>query len=336
MANKNDEYHIPPSQVTDLEAIERVDEHRFTGAMDEVVRESEAMRLRYMQKHRGRGFVTMTLGMILAVGGAVAFGWYFLVKFDLKMAVLCMIPAVMVPVFLHHWSEAPLKNYVRDYKRVFMPKMAQALGGFRFNPNKGIPREVIGKTGVVPAHDSYNAEDCFLGVYKGVRVMFSEARLYKRGSDPVFQGIFVLLETPHKIFEGHTIITADRLMARNYATSRWGKLSQVQIKVENPNWDRFLVFSDKPEDAKLLVGEKLLKELSEAADVFNKADITAVMFRGRYIFMMIPNKGDMFEPSSMFVPVSTKQHALNCKKEIERILEIIDVFEIYKAGNANL
>jgi hypothetical protein len=52
--------------------------------------------------------------------------------------------------------------------------------------------------------------------------------------------------------------------------------------------------------------------------------------------MMIPNKGDMFEPSSMFVPVSTKQHALNCKKEIERILEIIDVFEIYKAGNANL
>jgi hypothetical protein len=337
MANRNDRYHIPDAQLTDLAALERVDDHRFTGAMDDVVRESEAMRLRYMKQHRGRGFLTMTLGMILALCGATAFGWYFLVQFDLARAVMCMIPAVLVPFILHGWSEAPLKHYIRDYKRVFMPKMAAALGGFKFNSDRGVPREVIGKTGVVPPHDSYSAEDCFLGNYKGVKVMFSEARLYKRGhTGPVFQGIFVLLETPHKVFEGHTIITADRAMAQQSAATRWSKLTPVKIKVENPDWDRFLVYSDKPEDAALFVGEKLLKELSEAADVFNKALITAVMFRGKYIFMMVPNKGDMFEPSSVFVPVSTKQHALNCKKEIERILEIIDVFEIYKSGNLEI
>ena len=248
-----------------------------------------------------------------------------------------MVPALVIPLLMYRWSEAPLKQYIRDYKAKFMPRMADALGGFKFYAHSGISKEVISKTGVVPAHDRYNAEDCFKGVYKGVKVIFSEARLRSRKSpEHVFQGIFVVLETPHQIIEGHTIITADRRMAERSAVKRWAKLLPVKIRVENPNWDRFLIFSDKPEDAALLVGEKLLKELSEAADVFNKAEITAVLFRKKYVFLMIPHKGDMFEPSNIFVPVATKQHALNCKREIERILEIIDVFEIYKAGKTGI
>ena len=41
----------------------------------------------------------------------------------------------------------------------------------------------------------------------------------------------------------------------------------------------------------------------------------------------------MFEASNMYVPVATKQHALQCKKEIEQILEIIDLFELYKTDS---
>lgn len=172
-----------------------------------------------------------------------------------------------------------------------------------------------------------------MGSYKGAKVIFSEASLRSgRSTEPVFHGLFVMLETPNKVFEGHTIVTADRAMAKRSASTRWSRLSQVHVKVSNPELERFVVFSDKPEDAMLLVGDKLLKELSDAADIFGKADLTAVFFRGKYVFMMIPHKGDMFEPSSMFMPVSTKQHATQCKREIERILEIIDIFDIYKAS----
>lgn len=337
MANKKDEYTIAPAQISDLEAIHRVDESRFTSAMDEVVKEAEAMRFRYMKRHQSRRYLVMTVGMMAALAGAGGFGWFFLVKFNLGLALLCMIPALGVPLVMRPWAEAPVKNYIRDYKNKFMPKMAEALGGFKFMPEGGISRDILGKTGVVPAHDIYNAEDCFRGVYKGVKVIFSEGRLYKRSSpEPVFQGIFVVLETPHKIIDGHTIITADRRMAQQSAATRWAKLKPVPVRVENPDWDRFVIFSDKPEDAALLVGEKLLKELAEAADVFHKAELTAVLFRSKYIFMMIPHKGDMFEPSSMFAPVATKRHAEDCKKEIERILEIIDIFEIYKGGPGQL
>ena len=62
---------------------------------------------------------------------------------------------------------------------------------------------------------------------------------------------------------------------------------------------------------------------AEAAAIFNNAALTAVLFGKKYVFMMIPNDKDMFEASDLFVPVTTNQHALNCKKEIEQILEII-------------
>jgi hypothetical protein len=337
MASKKDEYEIQPSQMTDLAAIHRVDEGRFTTALDEVVRESEDMRMRYMRQHGSRAFMTMSFGMALALLGAAAFGWFFFVEFDLFKAALCMIPALLVPLLMNSWSEAPIKHYIRDYKKLFMPKMAEALGGFKFYPSRGIPRDVIGKTGVVPAHDYYKAEDCFMGSYKGAKVIFSEAQLRSgRSTDPVFKGIFVLLEAPHKVFEGHTIVTADRSMAKRSAGTRWARLSQVHVKTSNPEFERFVVFSDKPEDAMLLVGDKLLKELSEASDIFGKAELTAVFFRSKYVFMMIPHKGDMFEPSSMFMPISSKQHALQCKREIERILEIIDIFDIYKASPSAL
>ena len=46
--------------------------------------------------------------------------------------------------------------------------------------------------------------------------------------------------------------------------------------------------------------------------------------------MMIPYEPDMFEASSLFVPVTTKTQAMQCKKEIEQLLEIIDVFDLYE------
>lgn len=334
MARKN------PSKKTDEfdkndapEIVKDFDDSRFTLAMDEVVKESEDMRMRYMKRHRDRKFLTLTLGLFMALAGAAGFGWFFLIKFNLLYAALCMLPALGVPLLMHPWSESPVKRYVRDYKAMFMPKMAESLGGFRFHPERGIPRDMIGKTGVIPGHETYKVEDCFTGKYHGVKVTFSEARLINRAATaPVFQGLFVLLETPSDVFTGHTIITADRAMAKRSAGKRWAKLQPVPIQIENKDWDRFVVYSDKPEEAALLVGEKLLKELSEAADVFGKSELTAVLFRKKFIFMMIPNKTDMFEPSSMFIPVPSKLQAMTCRKEIERILEIIDVFEVYKSS----
>lgn len=334
MSDKLPHGEKPNSGETLAPELRRQDDAGFAAEIENLIQESEALRLRRMQQHRSRGFMSMTLGIFSIVIGAGAFGWFLLVMADIALAVLSMMLAVALPAFLHFWAERPIQLYVLDHKREFMPKMAKVLGGLNFYPKRGISAEILAKTGVLPSHDAYSAEDCFMGKYRGVKVMFSEARLSSRRQKggSVFSGVFVLLETSSKLIEGHTIITADPEMVKRYAGTRWKELQNVNIKTDNPDWGRFQVFSSNPESASLLVGERLLKELSEAADIFDNAPLTAVLFRGKYIFIMIPYARDMFEASNVYVPVTTKQHALQCKKEIEQLLEIIDVFDLYEPG----
>ncbi|MCF8495823.1 MAG: DUF3137 domain-containing protein [Alphaproteobacteria bacterium] len=316
--------------------IQKRDDLQFQAKIDSLIREGEDMRLKYMRRAYGRTKFKTIVGILSALVGGAAFGWLFLMQGRLAPALLSILASFALPIFLGWWASLPPKAYLRDYKRLFMPRIAEALGGLTFHPARGISSAILGKTGIMPPHDIYKAEDCFMGVHKGVKVMLSEARLWKksRRAPPVFQGLLILLEIPSAAIEGHTIITADETMVHRWEKTRWKKLQRVQATFDSPLVTRFQIFSDHPESASLLIGDRLLKELGEAADVFGKSPLTAVLFRGKYIFLSIPYAEDMFEPSSIFHPVATKQHTLRCRHEIERIMEIIDIFELYNPGRA--
>lgn len=316
--------------------VSRRDHQKFSNDIEQLLKEAEELRLSYMKRHQARDHTFLTLGLVSMLAGGICFGWFLLVKADLVRALASIVLAIIPTLVLNLRSNAPLLAYRRDYKTQFLPRLAKALGGFEFHPTRGISAKIISKAGIVPAHDTYESEDCFMGQYKGVKVIFSEARLYKKKRiEPVFDGIFVLLQAPENIFEGHTILCANKDMVRRWRTTRWAKLQDVSVPVENVEWDRFTVLSDKPDAARAIITEKLLKELSEAADIFDHAAMSAALFRGRLMFMMIPYPRDMFEPSSIHIPVATRQHALQCKREVEQILEIIDVFDLYQPGAAN-
>ncbi len=324
------ETQAPPTTDGDLN---RVSENRFTKEMEFLIKEGEEMRIKRMMQHRMRSFVSMNVSILCGIIGIGGFGWFFLMEGQIGPAfailALSFIPMIFMNFF---WSGQPLKTYVREHKTVFMPKLAKALNGLQFHPKRGVSAKMIGKLAVVPAHDRYEAEDCFMGTYKGVKVIFSEARLYSKAQKDgtVFDGIFVLLENNEEVFDGHTIITASHKMVKAYSQTRWKTMNPVHVSVSNPDWDKFTIYSTKPESAELMVGEKLLKELAEASDVFDKSPLTAVLFGKKYVFMMIPYDKDMFEASSLFVPVATTKQAMQSKKEIEQLLEIIDVFDLYQ------
>lgn len=329
------EFTLPENP--DLEHdLQRRDDVRFQHEIEVLINQAENTRLNFMKQQRKRSFITIIVGTIFIIAGASGFGWFFLMQSKLVLGVICMLLSILPMAFLTYWSGVPVKSYVMAYKTDFMPQMADLLGGLKFFPSRGISRTIVEKTGVAPPHEIYNAEDCFMGTYKNVKVIFSEARLFKdkKSKNVVFDGVFVLLETPSKIIEGHTILTADNALAKRAAPTIWRKFKHVQIKTSNPKWNRFQIFSTKPDVAQLLIGEKLLKELSEAAEIFNNAPLSAVLFGRKYIFLAIPYEDDMFEASNMHVPVTTKKHAMQCKKEIDQLLEIIDIFDVYKTKDS--
>ncbi len=316
--------------------MQKRDDKQFQMEMDSLIKEAEEMRLSRMEQHRKRHMLLMSLGIILVLCGASAFAWFFLVQSNLFLAVASMFVAVILPSFLYFWANEPIKTYQKEFKHVYMPKIAKALGDLKFHPNRGISENILRKTGILPAFGAYKAEDCFMGTYKGAKIMMSEAHLFhpKKKGERVFRGVLVLLEISDSLIEGHTILTANKEYAKHWPQTRWKKLKPVDIKVTEPSWDRFHVFSTKPESASLLVGEKLIKELAEAADIFDSSPMSAVLFKGKYVFMAIPYDHDMFEPSNIFVPVTTPRHAMNCKKEIEQLLEVVDVFDLYQDPTA--
>lgn len=318
----------PPENPSDLN---RPDPQRFNADIDALLKRAEEMRLSRMKRMRNRNNFTLTLSIVFLVAGASGFGWFLLMEADIVRAVGSIALAAAVPLLLNLMAARGLEEYRRAYKEEFLPDLAKALGGFRFSPTRGISPNIIAKTGVLPGYEAYNAEDCFTGRYRGVKVIFSEARLYgkKKKAEPVFRGILVLLETPEALIEGHTIVTADTAMYDKWRHTRWKKLQDVEIRASEPDYDRFRVVASNPEAARLLVGERLLKELSEAADVFGQAPLTAVLFQEKFVFVAIPYAGDLFEPSDIHMPVATRRHILQIRREVEQIFQIIDIFDLY-------
>ena len=131
------------------------------------------------------------------------------------------------------------------------------------------------------------------------------------------------------MIEGHTIISADMDMVNKWAPTRWKKLQEVFLNLENEHDNQFRIFSDTPEAAELMTGERLLKEIGEMGAIFGGTYVSMALFKNQYIFMTIPCKNDMFEPSNLDVPLATTAHAETCKREIEKLMEIIDIFELF-------
>lgn len=315
-----------------VKEVDRVDETRFTKDLSALIKESENIRLKYMHSHRMREFISMNVSILCALLGALSFGWYFMMKAELIRPFLYFGISFIPSILLYIWASFPLKSYKKAHKTIFMPKLAKALNGLSFFPHRGVSTKVIERLAVLPAHNLYKAEDCFMGRYKGVKVIFSEARLYSKAhkKGAVFDGIFVLLEAPNDTFEGHTIITANQKMVEAYSNTRWKSMNPVSVPVSDTNWDKFTIYSTKPDAASRIIDERLLKELAEASNIFDSAPLTAVLFKKRFMFMMIPYEKDMFEASDLFVPVTTRDQALRVKGEIEQLLEIVDVFDLYQ------
>jgi len=317
--------------------VDRIDEQRFSKELARLIKESEDMRLDYMRSQQYRGWAALNLSILSVVAGSAAFGWFFMIEAQLVLPFIYLFLSFLPTLFLNIWAARPIKAYARAHKTVFMPKMAKALNGLSFHSNRGVSAKMVDKLAVIPAYDRYEAEDCFMGRYKGMKVIFSEARLYSkaRKGEPVFDGLFALLEAPEDIFEGHTVITANDKMVNSYASTRWKTMSQVNVMVSDPSWDKFTIYSTEPEAAAKVVNERLLKELAEAGEIFDHSPLTAVLFKKRHIFMMVPHDKDMFEASDLFVPVTTQDQALRVKKEIEQLLEIVDVFDLYQKQDSS-
>ncbi len=307
----------------------------FEAQVDKLLTRAEETRMRYMEEYQRRTFITVTAGLAAFILSGGGFGWFLLMDALIFPALLCLLVPFALFLFLSRWEKKPLSEYVVQHKQVFMADLARTIGNLTFHPNRGISESILKHTHILPAYGTYMAEDCFMGTYKGTRLIFSEARLSAPGKnggkdrreDLVFDGVFVFLELPAPLFKGHTIITADPVSIRKWRNNRWKKLQDVNLSVANMHDLR--VLSSHPDNIAPKLNEKIFRELAEIGALFDNAKISVSLFKGKYAFIAIPYARDMFEASDALLPITTKRYASACKKEIEQILSVLDLFHVH-------
>lgn len=306
------------------DSINPSDCHIRDANLDNLLEEAEEKRLNFMQRHHTFHNIFLTMMVLGALIGGGLFAWLLLVNGQPIIASLCLLVAIIIPAGLHNLADRPIKAYKLYYKNEFLPKLATVIGKLSYSQARGISHNILEKTHIVPKYDDYHAEDCFYGDYKGVKIILSEARLFRK-EKMIFNGLFVLMELKEKKFEGISIYTTSRIMAK--------KLSEKLDEIALPSPDKLIplhAYTNKDDNTKLLQDPNLVNELEEMYRLFDDAELSASIFRGKFIFFMIPTVIDMFEAPDVHIPIRTRHGAKKCQKEVKQLLSIIDILELYK------
>lgn len=317
-----------------IEDLRDLHDDRFAADVDRIIREAEHIRLSRSKKLSERNKTGISIGISLMVLLSMSFLWILtLSTLPVFLAFIFLAMIFAVPYPLYRWTVKPIKEYRDEYKARFLPKLAKLLGNMQFHPQGGISMKAIYKSGVIPPHDKYVAEDSFSGRYKDTKILLSEARLYsKKSSQPFFTGIFVLLHANKKKFKGHTIITSDDRMVSKWREGRWKKLFDVNIR-KDINCGQFRCFATNVEEGIGLADADMMELMINLSNLFEDSRLTASFYGGNQVFMMIPYTGDMFEPGDIYVPISRQKDMMKHKKEIEKLISVIDVLDVYEADS---
>lgn len=323
-----------PEQESDAPAavpdVAPVPDDKFSAAVRRLIGDAEHYRVDKGRQYDHRMRVSLALILLSVIGGGAGLFWFVVMDGNLRMAGFCVLAGAAVSILGGIWAQMPLHRYRQHFKKEFMPMLARAMGGMKYHPQGGIAWQAIVPAKVLPAHDRYTSEDCMTGRRGGIRFMLAEAKLYReKKSSGGFSGILVLLTTPQKKFRGHTIITSDAAMIRASQGTRWKALPET-APAAGLEAGPFRVFSNAPDEAVRLADRDLLEHLKGLSALFGGAAPTIVFYGGDKVFVMIPHDGDMFEPGDIRMPIRNGDLALKCKKEVEQILTVIDVIDVYE------
>ncbi|MFN3700585.1 MAG: DUF3137 domain-containing protein [Alphaproteobacteria bacterium] len=241
---------------------------------------------------------------------------------------------VLIAGGIYWWVTQPKREYARAYKETILPKLAKVFGNFTFKIDGKIPMESLKPSQIMPSHDSYNSEDYFQGVYKGVEIEFSEIHLTEqqgsgknRRTVTKFKGLAVLLKMQRKKFLGHT--TLERNSSSIGEWFRQKSFSLKKARMADPEFEKlFDVYTNDQVEARYLVDPLMIENLKALYDEYSGKGMIAAWYESQML-VLVSSDHNHFEPASIKIPATDPQSVLNMKREIGQILSIIDRLDLF-------
>lgn len=242
---------------------------------------------------------------------------------------------------LYRWVTAPKRQYAKAYKKDILPDIADLFGPFTYKADGKIRMGEMKPSKIVPHHHNYKSEDYFTGNYKGIDIQFCEMKLTKQVRSgkrtrtvTVFKGLSILLKPNNKKFYGHTILDKD--MGRKI--SKWFKEKGTKLKqadLVDPEFEKvFDVYTDDQVEARYLIDPNMMEDIKSLYHEYNGEKMAAAFYE-EGMLIMIASKHNYFEPADIHIRATSPQSILSMKKEIEKILSIVDKLSLYDPRKAH-
>ena len=207
---------------------------------------------------------------------------------------------------IYGWVTSPKRQYAKAYKVEILPKIAKFFGNLTYDHKGKTGMEEMQPSNIVPRHHKYSSEDHFSGEYKGINLEFSEIELKQRRRSgkrtryvTVFKGLSILLNTKHKRFFSHIIITRDQNKVTEWFKEKTSKLERAQMV--DPEFEKtFDAYTNDQVEARYLIDPIMIEKLKELYKEYHGKGMSAAFYDNKML-ILINSDYNHFEPADLTV-----------------------------------
>ncbi len=228
------------------------------------------------------------------------------------------------------------KEYKKEFKNFFVLKaLNQYFTDLEYDPNRGMPAQVIANTHMMYMGDRYHSNDYISAKYKGIAFQQADVHIEEEHESTdsdghthtyyvtIFKGRWMIFDF-NKTFKANVQIS-QKGFGNSYVNKYWGnkenRFKKVQMESEEFN-KKFNVYAQSEHDAFYIITPSFMQRIQKLDDE-NK---------GKLLFCFIDNKlhiglfdgKDAFEPKSVFKKIDEEQIISEISEDIKAITQFVD------------
>lgn len=223
-------------------------------------------------------------------------------------------------------------NYYKKSKESLLPLIVGFFGDFTYEYQKRISPELLKRSKIISAYDSFETDDSFIGSYENTPISITEYRLYRKrtvrmkngyqtinvksGSGVIFSAVM------NKKFNGETIVVKDKGWLNRF--THYKNLQRVGL--ESSEFEKkYEVYSSDQIEARYLLTTVMLEYMLEVGKIFSKVTYS---FFDETIFINIETKENLFECTSFFRSIINPKRINQNFKELYYLFAIIKILRL--------
>lgn len=269
--------------------------------------------------------------------GSIILALLCIIIFVLLQSIPVIFFALIIGMIIILVSTSKLNaEYKKLFKNIFVLKsLENKFTDLMYEPNRGIPYQVIAETKMMNMGDIYHSEDYISGKYKDIKFEQADVHIEEEHESTdsdgnttttyvtIFKGRWMIFDF-NKTFKANVQIS-QKGFGNSKVKRFFGKKEElykkVQMESENFN-NKFNVFAQNEHDAFYIITPSLMERI-ERLEEHNK---------GKLLFCFINNKlhvgiydgKDSFEPESVFREIDEEKTKTRISGEIEMITQFVD------------